>query len=115
MGRLKTGTPPRLDARTIDWDSPHLTSQGSDVPPPPFSYMNIERGVKLADRLISCAQTYTNQRTHDLVLKYEDLLPDYDGADGAGVGPRYCPSLYKKVGETCTALDCHSHSRNLQA
>ena len=98
INRLKTGTPPRLDGRTIDWDI--LEKQPSDLPPPPFSYMNTVRGVKLADTLIECAQTYTNPETHKLVLQYQHLLPDYVGGDGAGVGPRYCPSLYKKVRHT---------------
>jgi tRNA uridine 5-carboxymethylaminomethyl modification enzyme len=95
MGRLKTGTPPRLLKSTIDWD--RLEKQPSDIPPPPFSYLNIERGVKLKDQLIECAQTYTNEITHKIVMDNKHLLPDYDGADGAGVGPRYCPSLFKKV------------------
>ena len=95
INRLKTGTPPRLDGRTIDWES--LAKQPSDLPPPPFSYMNTVRGVKLVDSLITCAQTYTNEETHKLVLQYQHLLPDYDSGDGKGVGPRYCPSLFKKV------------------
>jgi tRNA uridine 5-carboxymethylaminomethyl modification enzyme len=76
-----------------------LESQPSDNPPQPFSYMNIERGVKLADKLIQCAQTYTNDQTHRLVMENSHLLPKYDGGDGAGVGPRYCPSLFKKVSD----------------
>ena len=95
MGRLKTGTPPRLKSDTINWKI--LAKQPSDIPPPPFSYLNTQRGVKLADKLIDCAQTYTNENTHKLVMENQHLLPDYDGADGAGVGPRYCPSLFKKV------------------
>lgn len=95
MSRLKTGTPARLVGSTIDWSS--LEKEPGDSPPPPFSYMNIERGVKLADRLIDCAKTFTNSETHRLVLQNQHLLPDYEGGDGAGVGPRYCPSLFKKV------------------
>lgn len=95
LARLKTGTPPRLDGRTIDWSA--LESQESDYPPPPFSYLNNVRGVKMINSLIKCAKTYTNPETHRLVLEHQHLLPDYDGADGDGVGPRYCPSLFKKV------------------
>lgn len=95
MSRLKTGTPPRLRGSTINWDI--LEKQPSDLPPPPFSYLNIERGVKLSDKLINCAQTFTNEDTHRLVLENQHLLPDYEGGGGDGVGPRYCPSLFKKV------------------
>lgn len=95
MGRLKTGTPARLSGKTIDWS--RLESQPSDDPPPPFSYLNTERGVKMKDSLILCAKTYTTEETHRIVMANQHLLPDYDGADGAGVGPRYCPSLFKKV------------------
>jgi tRNA uridine 5-carboxymethylaminomethyl modification enzyme len=95
MSRLKTGTPPRLRGSTIDWSN--LEKQPSDLPPPPFSYLNIERGVKLQDKLIDCAQTFTSEATHKLVRDNHHLLPDYEGGDGAGVGPRYCPSLFKKV------------------
>ena len=94
LARLKTGTPPRLRSSTIDWD--RLEKQPSDIPPPPFSYMNIDRGVKLQHQLIECAKTYTNEITHKIVMDNQHLLPDYDGADGAGVGPRYCPSIFKK-------------------
>jgi tRNA uridine 5-carboxymethylaminomethyl modification enzyme len=95
LGRLKTGTPPRLLASTIDWSG--LEKQPSDLPPPAFSFLNTEKGVKMKDHLIECAQTFTNERTHQLVMANQHLLPDYDGADGAGVGPRYCPSIFKKV------------------
>ncbi|TFJ82670.1 hypothetical protein NSK_006094 [Nannochloropsis salina CCMP1776] len=95
LGRLKTGTPPRLDGRTIDWSA--LEEQASDDPPRAFSYLNAEKGVALADRLIKCHKTYTTPDTHALVMANAHLLPDYDGDDGRGVGPRYCPSLFKKV------------------
>ena len=95
LARMKTGTPPRLLKSTIDWDS--LEKQGSDLPPPPFSYMNIDKGVKMIDKLIECAKTYTNLETHKIVMDNQHLLPDYDSGDGKGVGPRYCPSIFKKV------------------
>jgi tRNA uridine 5-carboxymethylaminomethyl modification enzyme len=95
LSRLKTGTPPRLNGKTINWDV--LEKQPSDIPPPPFSYLNIEKGIKLKDSLIECAKTYTNAGTHKIVMDHQHLLPDYDGGEGAGVGPRYCPSLFKKV------------------
>lgn len=95
MGRLKTGTPARLDGKSINWDT--LESQESDYPPPSFSYLNIERGVKMIDSLIKCGKTHTTDKTHEIVMQNQHLLPDYDGGDGDGVGPRYCPSLFKKV------------------
>jgi tRNA uridine 5-carboxymethylaminomethyl modification enzyme len=99
LGRLKTGTPPRLDGRTIDWDA--CPKQPSELPVSPFSHILQFRGEQppriAANQIINCAQTATNDATHDLVMKYEHLLPQYDGMEGAGNGPRYCPSIYKKV------------------
>jgi len=106
LGRLKTGTPPRLDGSTIDWGV--LQEQPSEVPAQPFSHVrqfngeqppNVEAGT-----LIKCHQTATNERTHELVMQYEHLLPLYDGMDGKGNGPRYCPSIYKKVQRFPTRL-----------
>ena len=95
LARLKTGTPPRLSSKTINWDI--LEKQPSDVPPLPFSYLNIERGVKMHDKLITCAKSYTHEGTHKLVMDNQHTLPDYEGGGGDGIGPRYCPSLFKKV------------------
>lgn len=95
LGRLKTGTPPRLRYDSIHWNM--LEKHWSDTPPKPFSHMNADIGVKLSDQLISCAMTYTNAETHALVQKYSHLLPTYQGGEGGGVGPRYCPSLHAKV------------------
>lgn len=95
MARLKTGTPPRLKGSTIDWSV--LEKQPSDLPPPGFSFMNIDRGVKMKDHLINCAQTFTSEATHKIVRDNQHQLPDYEGGGGDGVGPRYCPSLFKKV------------------
>ncbi|GAX13881.1 tRNA uridine 5-carboxymethylaminomethyl modification enzyme [Fistulifera solaris] len=99
LGRLKTGTPPRIDGSSIDWDA--CTIQPSEVPAQPFSHIrqfNEEQPPMVtAGTLIDCYQTATNEKTHELVMKYEHTLPIYDGLDGKGNGPRYCPSLYKKV------------------
>ena len=95
LGRLKTGTPPRLDGRTIAWAE--LEPQPSEVPPLPFSYVNEGGSVAQADRLITCHKTYTNQATHDIVLAHAHELPAYESGGGKGAGPRYCPSLFTKV------------------
>eukprot|EP00534_Pseudo-nitzschia_fraudulenta_P018319 CAMPEP_0201278292 /NCGR_PEP_ID=MMETSP0853-20130426/60053_1 /ASSEMBLY_ACC=CAM_ASM_000640 /TAXON_ID=183588 /ORGANISM="Pseudo-nitzschia fraudulenta, Strain WWA7" /LENGTH=731 /DNA_ID=CAMNT_0047586593 /DNA_START=75 /DNA_END=2270 /DNA_ORIENTATION=+ len=99
LGRLKTGTPARIDGRTIDWDI--LVPQPSEIPATPFSHLlqfNSEQPPMVAQgQVITCRQTATNEETHKLVMKYEDTLPIYDGMDGSGNGPRYCPSIYKKV------------------
>lgn len=99
LGRLKTGTPPRLDGRTIDWDRCNI--QPSERPAQPFSHIRQSRGeeppLAAAGNLIDCYQTATNEQTHKLVMDYAHLLPQYDGMDGKGNGPRYCPSIYKKV------------------
>jgi tRNA uridine 5-carboxymethylaminomethyl modification enzyme len=95
LSRLKTGTPPRLSSKTINWDA--LEKQESDNPAEPFSYMNIGTPLPYANSGIECAKTYTNENTHELVMKYQHLLPDFEGGDGDGIGPRYCPSIFKKV------------------
>lgn len=96
LNRLKTGTPPRLRRDTINWDI--LEKQDSDDPAQPFSYMNIDRGVKVPpSKFIHCAKTYTNELTHKMVMDNQHLLPEYEGGGGAGVAPRYCPSIFKKV------------------
>ena len=99
LGRLKTGTPARVDGKTIDWDI--LTEQPSEVPAQPFSHIlqfNAEQPPNVASgQMINCHQTSTNEETHKLVMEYEHTLPLYDGLDGKGNGPRYCPSIYTKV------------------
>lgn len=99
LGRLKTGTPPRIDGSTIDWDVCPL--QPSEIPAQPFSHIRQFNGEQPpmveAGKLINCAQTATNEETHRLVMKYEHMLPVYDGMEGKGNGPRYCPSIFKKV------------------
>lgn len=90
LGRLKTGTPPRLDARTIDWAG--LQHQPGDDPPVPFSF--------LTDRLrnpgVFCHITHTNGRVHDLIRDNLDQAPIYSGQIESH-GPRYCPSIEDKV------------------
>lgn len=99
LGRLKTGTPARLDGKTINWDS--CSIQPSERPALPFSHLRQSRGeeppLAAAGTLIDCYQTATNEETHKIVMEYAHLLPQYDGKDGKGNGPRYCPSIYKKV------------------
>ena len=99
LGRLKTGTPARLDGRTIDWTA--CLVQPSEYPAVPFSHVRQSRmeepPLARAGRLIDCYQTATNENTHRMVMEYSHLLPEYDGMDGKGNGPRYCPSIYKKV------------------
>ena len=95
LGRLKTGTPARLNGETIAWDS--LEGQPSEEPPLPFSYMNEGGSVAQASNLITCYKTYTNERTHDIVRAHAHELPEYESGGGKGAGPRYCPSLYSKV------------------
>ena len=89
-GRLKTGTPPRLDARTIDWSK--LDSQPGDDEPSMFSFLSKAPAV----RQISCGVTHTNEVTHDIVRKHLHLSAMY-GGHIEGVGPRYCPSIEDKV------------------
>jgi len=89
-GRLKTGTPPRLDGRTIDWD--RLESQPGDEDPVMFSFLNRKTEV----RQIACGITHTNEATHDIVRRNLDRSAMYGGHID-GVGPRYCPSIEDKV------------------
>jgi len=90
IGRLKTGTPARLDGRTIDFS--RLEVQHGDDPPVPFSF-STER----IDRpQLPCHIAYTNQRTHDIIRANLDRSPLYGGVI-EGVGPRYCPSIEDKV------------------
>ncbi|MDH5253264.1 MAG: tRNA uridine-5-carboxymethylaminomethyl(34) synthesis enzyme MnmG, partial [Nitrospira sp.] len=90
IGRLKTGTPPRLDKDTIDFSV--MIPQPGDDPPPPFSY----RTKQIETRQILCHLTYTNQLTHDLIRANLDRSPLYSGVIES-TGPRYCPSIEDKV------------------
>jgi tRNA uridine 5-carboxymethylaminomethyl modification enzyme len=90
VGRLKTGTPPRLDGKTIDWS--RIDRQPGDEQPTMFSFRHA--GPIL--RQISCGITHTNPKTHDIVRKNLDKSAMY-GGHIEGVGPRYCPSIEDKV------------------
>lgn len=90
MGRLKTGTPPRLDGKTIDWQ--HLGQQLGDENPVMFSFMNKAPFV----RQIACGVTHTNERTHEIIRNNLKLSAMYGGYI-EGVGPRYCPSIEDKI------------------
>ncbi|GHA62001.1 tRNA uridine-5-carboxymethylaminomethyl(34) synthesis enzyme MnmG [Photobacterium aphoticum] len=91
VNRLKTGTPPRIDARTVDFSQ--LQAQHGDNPTPLFSFMG-----KQSDhpRQIPCFITHTNEKTHDVIRNNLDRSPMYSGVI-EGIGPRYCPSIEDKV------------------
>ncbi len=91
VARLKTGTPPRLDGRSVDWSA--LEEQPGDHPPPRFSFMD---GPQHPPRQVSCHITHTNARTHALIRDALDRSPLYTGVI-EGAGPRYCPSIEDKV------------------
>ena len=91
VGRLKTGTPPRIDGRTIDFS--RLAEQQGDRPEPVFSFIG-SRG--LHPRQVSCWVTHTTERTHDIIRKGLDRSPMFTGVI-EGVGPRYCPSIEDKI------------------
>lgn len=90
LGRLKTGTPPRLDGRTIDWSG--LEVQPGDDPPTPFSFLT----AKITTPQIPCHITGTTPETHQLISDNIKLSAMYSGQI-AGTGPRYCPSIEDKV------------------
>ncbi|MBS0154519.1 MAG: tRNA uridine-5-carboxymethylaminomethyl(34) synthesis enzyme MnmG [Nitrospira sp.] len=90
IGRLKTGTPPRLDQSTIDFSA--MIPQPGDRPPPPFSY----RTKTITTEQVLCHLTYTGQATHELIRKNLDRSPLYNGVIES-TGPRYCPSIEDKV------------------
>ena len=91
VGRLKTGTPPRLDKNSIDWSA--LTPQPGDLPTPLLSYTSKEEDRPLQ---LDCYMTRTNKETHQIILDHLDESPMYSGVI-EGVGPRYCPSIEDKV------------------
>jgi len=89
-GRLKTGTPPRFDGRTIEWDK--LERQDGDEDPVPFSFSPGE----ITTEQMPCYITYTNEETHRVINENIDKSPLYSGLI-KGIGPRYCPSIEDKV------------------
>jgi len=92
QGRLKTGTPPRIDGRTIDYSA--LEEQPGDLDPVPvFSFMG---STAMHPRQVPCWITHTSERTHDIIRGGLDRSPMYSGVI-EGVGPRYCPSIEDKV------------------
>jgi len=90
VGRLKTGTPPRLDGRTIEWDKTEI--QPGDNKPVPFSFSNKE----IQRKQLPCHITYTNVKTHEVIRNNLDKSPLYSGLI-KGIGPRYCPSIEDKI------------------
>lgn len=91
VGRLKTGTPPRIDARTVDFSV--MREQPGDTPTPVMSYLG---SVDEHPRQVSCYITATNERVHEIIRAGLDQSPMYAGVI-EGVGPRYCPSIEDKV------------------
>ncbi|RMG55799.1 MAG: tRNA uridine-5-carboxymethylaminomethyl(34) synthesis enzyme MnmG [Gammaproteobacteria bacterium] len=91
VGRLKTGTPPRIDGRSIDWSV--LETQPGDEPTPVFSFIG---SPDLHPRQVPCHITWTNPRTHEIIQGGLDRSPMYSGVI-EGVGPRYCPSIEDKI------------------
>ncbi len=91
VDRLKTGTPPRIDARTIDFSV--MQEQPGDTPTPYFSFIS-EKGSH--PQQIPCFITYTNEKTHDVIRGGLDRSPMYSGVI-EGIGPRYCPSIEDKI------------------
>jgi tRNA uridine 5-carboxymethylaminomethyl modification enzyme len=91
VARLKTGTPPRIDGRTLDWSV--MTRQPGDIPTPVFSFLG---RISEHPNQTDCFITSTNERTHDIIRAATDRSPMFTGAI-EGVGPRYCPSVEDKV------------------
>lgn len=88
--RLKTGTPPRLDGRTIDWS--RFEKQPGDAEPTPFSFLT----AKIEREQVPCYHAYTSEKTHELLRASISRSPLYSGQI-EGVGPRYCPSIEDKI------------------
>jgi tRNA uridine 5-carboxymethylaminomethyl modification enzyme len=91
VGRLKTGTPPRLDGNTIDFSV--MEEQPGDLPEPVFSFLGRR---EMHPRQVACWVTHTNERTHEIIRRGLDRSPMFTGVI-QGVGPRYCPSIEDKI------------------
>ncbi|KAF5274648.1 hypothetical protein FQR65_LT16919 [Abscondita terminalis] len=91
VGRLKTGTPPRIDARSVDFSV--MIPQPGDFPSPTMSFMG---DVSMHPEQVNCYITHTNERTHEIIRGGLDRSPMYTGVI-EGVGPRYCPSIEDKI------------------
>ena len=91
VGRLKTGTPPRINKHSIDWNA--LTPQPGDFPTPLLSYVSDPED---RPKQLDCYMTRTNKKTHEIILEHLDESPMYSGVI-EGIGPRYCPSIEDKV------------------
>ena len=91
VGRLKTGTPPRIDGRTVDFSV--MARQSGDVPEPVFSFIGNR---EMHPAQLPCWVTHTNERTHEIIRGGLDRSPMYTGVI-EGVGPRYCPSIEDKI------------------
>tara|TARA_B100001057_G_scaffold433877_1_gene463073 strand:+ start:1159 stop:3027 length:1869 start_codon:yes stop_codon:yes gene_type:complete len=90
-GRMKTGTPPRVDGRSIDFDI--MEAQPGDINPKKFSFSNETKPLK---KQLDCFLTYTNKRTHDILKSGFDRSPMFNGSIQS-IGPRYCPSIEDKI------------------
>jgi tRNA uridine 5-carboxymethylaminomethyl modification enzyme len=105
VGRLKTGTPPRIDGKSVDFSV--MTEQPGDTPIPVMSFMGNK---EQHPRQVSCWITHTNARTHEIIAANLDRSPMYSAAgEIEGVGPRYCPSIEDKIHRFA---DKESHQRN---
>ena len=91
VDRLKTGTPPRIDGRSVDFSQ--MTVQPGDTPIPVMSFMG---SAELHPEQVNCYITHTNERTHDIIRENLDRSPMYSGVI-EGIGPRYCPSIEDKI------------------
>lgn len=100
VDRLKTGTPPRIDGRSVDFSQ--MTVQPGDTPIPVMSFMG---SAALHPAQVNCYITHTNERTHDIIRENLDRSPMYSGVI-EGIGPRYCPSIEDKIHRFA---DKHSH------